>query len=102
MCPRPPGSALLPYTTLFRSQQRRAPHARAVVLPESGQFGQQRRQRGRGLVRGVGRGDGGDIGQQVRRSGSLGGGRKSTRLNSSHLGISYAVFCLEKKTPEPV
>src|SRR5437899_8847232 len=32
-----------------------------------------------------------------RRSSSLSGDRKSTRLNSSHLGISYAVFCLKKK-----
>src|SRR5205814_10618358 len=31
-----------------------------------------------------------------------GGDRKSTRLNSSHLGISYAVFCLKKKTPHPI
>src|SRR2546426_8531112 len=75
MIRRPPRSTLFPYTTLFRSQP--APSG----APERG---------GRQLL--VVR-DGGDRpgGPPTRRD------RKSTRLNSSHLVISYAVFCLKKK-----
>src|SRR5256885_7015202 len=72
MIRRPPRSTLFPYTTLFRSR----PAAAA---------------QGRGVRRGLG----GDRGW-VRR-----GDRKSTRLNSSHLVISYAVFCLKKKKQHP-
>src|SRR5437899_10604214 len=67
----PPRSTLFPYTTLFRSQifsARRRTSSMATDRPN--------------------------------RTSSGGGGsrdRKSTRLNSSHLGISYAVFCLKKK-----
>src|SRR5258705_9814484 len=71
MIRRPPRSTLFPYTTLFRST-RRDPSER-------------RRTAGRGATR---PGPGASI---QRRD------RKSTRLNSSHLGISYAVFCLKKK-----
>src|ERR1035441_5503613 len=67
MIPRPPRSTLFPYTTLFRSQ---------VVYPTSldpeKYFGRSR------------------LGLRTDLD------RKSTRLNSSHLGISYAVFCLKK------
>src|SRR6266566_7742705 len=68
MIRRPPRSTLFPYTTLFRS--RRAP------LPLDGALAVLHGPRG---VR------------RARRD------RKSTRLNSSHLVISYAVFCLKKK-----
>src|SRR5256885_13219978 len=71
MIRRPPRSTLFPYTTLFRSDVPR--HAA--------------RPQGR---RGFGRGDG-----RTRRRAAR--DRKSTRLNSSHLVISYAVFCLKKK-----
>src|SRR3712207_8376194 len=74
MIRRPPRSTLFPYTTLFRS---RAGGARRVLIPltalcavgalASGQFS--------GVI----------------------ADRKSTRLNSSHANISYAVFCLKKK-----
>src|SRR3712207_6885108 len=84
MIRRPPRSTLFPYTTLFRSRlagARRAPGAGA-----------------RGRCAGD-RGGRGRIPAAV-----LGGGvalpladRKSTRLNSSHANISYAVFCLKKK-----
>src|SRR2546427_6659828 len=74
MIRRPPRSTLFPYTTLFRSQGRevRARHR----LQERRQRGHLRHQdlRGRHVV-----------------------DRKSTRLNSSHSQISYAVFCLKKK-----
>src|SRR3712207_7045454 len=67
MIRRPPRSTLFPYTTLFRSGH----------------------EAGRGVARDVHRGDGGEEQQRL--------DRKSTRLNSSHANISYAVFCLKKK-----
>src|SRR5256886_6334501 len=77
MIRRPPRSTLFPYTTLFRS-------GRVRHLP-----GIRRRQQAvSAQVPGAG----------VRASGGAGGeDRKSTRLNSSHSQISYAVFCLKKK-----
>src|SRR5262245_63446060 len=74
MIRRPPRSTLFPYTTLFRSgatARRRKPKLR-TALPEWREF-----------VLFVYESEQAD--------------RKSTRLNSSHLGISYAVFCLKKK-----
>src|SRR2546430_11591432 len=76
MIRRPPRSTLFPYTTLFRSSDDRfllvhpsvAPHARPDVPVRAG---------------------------AVRRGADQ--DRKSTRLNSSHSQISYAVFCLKKK-----
>src|SRR5438270_3183168 len=81
MLRRPPRSTLFPYTTLFRSRRR-------CVLD-----GGRRRSLGRDLrrVRRAGRSPPG------RRGPRPGGDRKSTRLNSSHSQISYAVFCLKKK-----
>src|SRR5205814_10376811 len=80
---RPPRSTLFPYTTLFRSQE----------VAGAGR-----------LDRGVEAGDGrvaeeADLDVLVQtQAADLGRqDRKSTRLNSSHLGISYAVFCLKKK-----
>src|SRR5205814_8803873 len=81
MIPRPPRSTLFPYTTLFRSQDGRAfglagAYERIIgrvyfaVNPEN---------------------------IHNRQIVDLDRDRKSTRLNSSHLGISYAVFCLKKK-----
>src|SRR2546426_4796097 len=72
MIRRPPRSTLFPYTTLFRSL---SPREQSAV----------RRHGGVGIPR-VHRGSAGAQGD-----------RKSTRLNSSHLVISYAVFCLKKK-----
>src|SRR3712207_7149668 len=77
MIRRPPRSTLFPYTTLFRSRPRAAPSS------------SRRRRRGRDPV--------------PRRwlyllaYGCSPSDRKSTRLNSSHANISYAVFCLKKK-----
>src|SRR2546426_9031130 len=82
MIRRPPRSTLFPYTTLFRSRQPRTAAPRAVVGVDPS-----------GLVRGPRRGARGGpdcLGAPERD-------RKSTRLNSSHLVISYAVFCLKKK-----
>src|SRR2546426_8941772 len=92
MIRRPPRSTLFPYTTLFRSPPG-APH------PERGHPS-----RDRGLVRALGpaRSDGAAAASAARgraapRDAPMLPDRKSTRLNSSHLVISYAVFCLKKK-----
>src|SRR2546430_13606445 len=71
MIRRPPRSTLFPYTTLFRSRPRhvRPPGARGRARERGGNLGSHRDCRD----------------------------RKSTRLNSSHSQISYAVFCLKKK-----
>src|SRR2546430_4373168 len=93
MIRRPPRSTLFPYTTLFRSYVARldVPHRRLVIAV------QQR------LVIGVGRcipaAELLFLGQPAQKGASLFllRDRKSTRLNSSHSQISYAVFCLKKK-----
>src|SRR5256885_3573843 len=83
MIRRPPRSTLFPYTTLFRSLHGPPPgghvHVRPAEIPEKeGRPHRHARRRHQHLLR-------------------PGGDRKSTRLNSSHLVISYAVFCLKKK-----
>src|SRR3989442_11036521 len=92
MIRRPPRSTLFPYTTLFRS------HALHIVLAFL------HGDRGRALAgnRGVGVGRRLGFGRALlarRRDHAL-VDRKSTRLNSSHVRISYAVFCLKKKKIE--
>src|SRR3712207_8687902 len=92
MIRRPPRSTHFPYTTLFRSGLRRGlAHADAGGLE--------------GLLLGLrGTGRAGHDGAGVAHRLALGRGepgdvdRKSTRLNSSHANISYAVFCLKKQT----
>src|SRR5690349_23974306 len=79
MIRRPPRSTLFPYTTLFRSHDRSGHVALDGAGPELPG----------GLVSGRGHGRG-PARLAVRD-------RKSTRLNSSHVEISYAVFCLKKK-----
>src|SRR3712207_8388219 len=94
MIRRPPRSTLFPYTTLFRSGDRRAPHRRLRSRPDSAHPAVPRR--GVRLVHVVPNGDGHQVappeGTRVAQE-----DRKSTRLNSSHANISYAVFCLKKK-----
>src|SRR5438094_2034130 len=94
MIRRPPRSTLFPYTTLFRSLHElpvAGAHGRRaaerlladlldVLLRHDREEHQALQQEGEGLV-----------GSQLDRD------RKSTRLNSSHRTISYAVFCLKKK-----
>src|SRR3712207_7295866 len=90
MIRRPPRSTLFPYTTLFRS---------ARLRPREG-ADPPRRQAGEHAA---GRAGAALPGRLRHRQGAGGGGgadaqdRKSTRLNSSHANISYAVFCLKKK-----
>src|SRR3712207_7817235 len=100
MIRRPPRSTLFPYTTLFRSlpapdalgqlrlADARRPRGQRVARPAQGQ--------GRCLVVlwfALGR---------ERCVIAVGADRKSTRLNSSHANISYAVFCLNKKNTQPL
>src|SRR2546429_4581966 len=83
MIRRPPRSTLFPYTTLFRSQHRRVVAAKACLLVVHLGLG----------LHAVG------LAHRLQGGASLLGraDRKSTRLNSSHGYISYAVFCLKKK-----
>src|SRR4051812_49708353 len=69
MTGRPPSSTLFPYTTLFRSQGQEGRIGLLALLAQGRQHDRHDR----------------------------GADRKSTRLNSSHMSISYAVFCLKKK-----
>src|SRR2546422_6221077 len=82
MIRRPPRSTLFPYTTLFRSRDPPAAPRRTA----HGAAAPHRQRDARGAHP-----DGGDRGRE------RAGDRKSTRLNSSHGYISYAVFCLKKK-----
>src|SRR5260221_10577109 len=85
MIRRPPRSTLFPYTTLFRSlRRRRRLLARGERQPAHRLRVRHRRARPR-------------AGDDLRRSDQKRLDRKSTRLNSSHTVISYAVFCLKKK-----
>src|SRR3712207_7933049 len=98
----PPRSTLLPYTTLFRS--RRSFCAQRVAEPQEGAHpapGLPRRDRvQQDWATGVGPALTGVAATSAGSSGAARAGdrvdRKSTRLNSSHANISYAVFCLKK------
>src|SRR3712207_8902260 len=98
MIRRPPRSTLFPYTTLCRSGQRPLLRAR-LTRPAD----EQHREPRVGVRDGQDGGVDGDRRPRVVLEGLAGGvtiqDRKSTRLNSSHANISYAVFCLKKKTP---
>src|SRR3712207_7754965 len=100
MIRRPPRSTLFPYTTLFRSEERYEDGGEDAAHEELVDLGRQHVREGVGVRHdprpqssrlryrpGVAR----DPGERSRRD------RKSTRLNSSHANISYAVFCLKKK-----
>src|SRR3712207_8586818 len=97
MIRRPPRSTLFPYTTLFRSAQRSGLGCEAAVRPfattprGAPQMGKkaQRTTTATRPAAGGGLPEGATV--------PVVGDRKSTRLNSSHANISYAVFCLKKK-----
>src|SRR2546421_2368364 len=90
MIRRPPRSTLFPYTTLFRSPHRCAFGKRVSLVPALEDSAEQPHRLG-------------DAAEDPRFAGEEVHGddrvedRKSTRLNSSHDQISYAVFCLKKK-----
>src|SRR4051812_49917766 len=79
MIRRPPRSTLFPYTTLFRSPPRRPVRRHGQDVPTTSQPG------------------GVHESANTTHLPFAAGDRKSTRLNSSHMSISYAVFCLKKK-----
>src|SRR3712207_7382515 len=87
MIRRPPRSTLFPYTTLFRSvcprRTTQTHHYKSPARLGTVRLSRRTRSRASGTTKEVGRRGARD--------------RKSTRLNSSHANISYAVFCLKKK-----
>src|SRR3712207_6990441 len=98
MIRRPPRSTLFPYTTLFRSPYLTTPNPQPLASDGKASIAARDAQNHRqhlpllcaaGSIR---RQLGADRGSDARPS-----DRKSTRLNSSHANISYAVFCLKKK-----
>src|SRR5947209_11742551 len=88
MIPRPPRSTLFPYTTLFRSIRHRGGRRRR---------GEDHRGCGNGGIPAAPGRRAGRVGSASPPQGIATLDRKSTRLNSSHANISYAVFCLKKK-----
>src|SRR5689334_23552665 len=98
MTQRPPRSTLFPYTTLFRSTVVRV--TEGAVDDDRAQVGIDMNDAGGGDGRsGDGRSGDGRCRRRGRERRARGSrlDRKSTRLNSSHSSISYAVFCLKKK-----
>src|SRR3712207_7949107 len=100
MIRRPPRSTLFPYTTLFRSvfaRRRRARSAPATIsVLRFTAHGFLKLLQDFGRKRGAGRGTFGAATRFALAD------RKSTRLNSSHANISYAVFCLKKNRKSPL
>src|SRR3712207_8112500 len=88
MIRRPPRSTLFPYTTLFRSREARLSDRRRLLVAGDAEDRHRRAEEGRLAVIG-------DAVANLREHRAR--DRKSTRLNSSHANISYAVFCLKKK-----
>src|SRR5438445_3457932 len=84
MIRRPPRSTLFPYTTLFRSLIEDRDRLRQTLEARERECEQLR-------------GEGGELRRNLGALQSEVEDRKSTRLNSSHANISYAVFCLKKK-----
>src|SRR3712207_6906440 len=98
MIRRPPRSTLFPYTTLFRSVYH-------VEIAEGQELHRElpREASAKALRSRGGKGDGEVLTIQIKREGARAGtDRKSTRLNSSHANISYAVFCLKKKKKKTI
>src|SRR5690606_41041049 len=93
---RPPRSTLFPYTTLFRSHRRHTGPAADEDHFRVCLFGEEV---AKGAIHGdlVTRLEVEDVGRHHARWNGVVLDRKSTRLNSSHVKISYAVFCLKKK-----
>src|SRR5690348_18081618 len=92
---RPPSSTLFPYTTLFRSSPKQLVSVAASLIPFLENDDANRALMGSNMQRQAVpllRADAPYVGT---------GDRKSTRLNSSHPSISYAVFCLKKKKLKP-
>src|SRR3712207_7455964 len=89
MIRRPPRSTLFPYTTLFRSKAIRKRLEVIERMIEDGRITIVNSGQARGTI--------GQDNINGQENNILSADRKSTRLNSSHANISYAVFCLKKK-----
>src|SRR5699024_12626052 len=96
----PPSSTLFPYTTLFRSTRRQgSDRAHRRALPRTPPDHRTRSDRREGMTHDLSRrAPPPDQDVQDDHRPQRCQDRKSTRLNSSHVSISYAVFCLKKKT----
>src|SRR2546427_12939886 len=90
MIRRPPRSTLFPYTTLFRSRSRVEREKEAAIS-----CGSHSLRRGAGSIDSAASPSSGETPRRLPD-------RKSTRLNSSHSQISYAVFCLKKKKKKQI
>src|SRR3712207_7033359 len=99
MIRRPPRSTLFPYTTLFRSDHHHPPETRPDCLLSYPSRGRGETQRSRSIICLDTPGRVPEVTQPSSASWRQHAcsDRKSTRLNSSHANISYAVFCLKKK-----
>src|SRR3712207_8559581 len=98
MIRRPPRSTLFPYTTLFRSHRVEPEPVDAVELSEAHEARVPHPfEHAKVALERIAR-FGGDVAQRTQGHERPARDRKSTRLNSSHANISYAVFCLKKKT----
>src|SRR5256885_5538060 len=93
MIRRPPRSTLFPYTTLFRSDEGACRERR----DDEGEDNELRSREGEPSEEAGGAREQREAEPDSSRGDGRAGDRKSTRLNSSHLVISYAVFCLKKK-----
>src|SRR3712207_8616576 len=101
MIRRPPRSTLFPYTTLFRSDKKlkeKQEKEDQKIYAENKKTGQSIKKPQEESEKGEGKKEDADN-AGIASSGGL--DRKSTRLNSSHANISYAVFCLKKKKKTP-
>src|SRR3712207_8610839 len=92
MIRRPPRSTLFPYTTLFRSLNVEEPNEQAENSAKSDKPAKEVKEEATEP----------DPGDASLTENEVEPDRKSTRLNSSHANISYAVFCLKKNTSIPV
>src|SRR3712207_7612915 len=93
MIRRPPRSTLFPYTTLFRSPS--SPREMRTWLEQHDRLLQRAARVRESLLRRQ------HLDERIHEH-TLAVDRKSTRLNSSHANISYAVFCLKKKNRPPI
>src|SRR5256885_7788806 len=88
MIRRPPRSTLFPYTTLFRSDFQQVSFVNSICTTKGGTHVKDVTEK---VTKAI-------LSAVTKKNKGGAPDRKSTRLNSSHLVISYAVFCLKKKT----
>src|SRR5690242_21435537 len=101
MMRRPPSSTLFPYTTLFRSGSGVVLHFTSIQRELPLYEASLAYAAAKAALRTYSKGLANELAPRgVRVNAISPGDRKSTRLNSSHMSISYAVFCLKKKTLE--